>query len=782
MDRFSPLTQELPPLATQAPWGILALALLGIVVGIGLHALLLRQPPGNEQMQAMLGGLTAGVGAYLGRQMPMVLRVEVPLAVLLGASVLVLPPGPAAIALFGPEDALIWIGAGRVFGFLAGVFSASILGSLSMHLNAAGSGRVATAASKGYSRALLLAYRPGAIVGLLAASLGLLGSLGAWLIFGAAAADAWISFAAGGSLAALLLRLGSSVTAGAIEHGADQASRSDEGLPADDQRNPAAVARLVGDGASGSAGAAADSFESSELTTAAALVLGLLLGDSLQGTVGDGAYDLRLVIFPLLLRGVGLLVGLLGVLLVRTSEKQRNARAALNRTWYLTAVLAAAGFAALTPFVLVDPATGAIDWRPCLAACVGVVLALLLDKLTEYFTATQYGPVKAVSRAGRNGPGSNILAGLALGLESGVWSLVALAVALLVAAGLYSGDPAATRLPGLFYGVALVGVGLVSLGGNTLARQSFGPVAATASTVGRLVKLEKNPRNVVEDLDAVGRATRTAANSVASGAAALSASALMGAFLIHTASIQQLVGLPPLTSIDLANPTLLGGLLIGGALPLLCSALLLRATARAADPVAEQIRRQTHTPGLLEGSTPPDSAQTVQTATTAAQRELIGLALVLLLVPVLVGGLLGAAALVSLLIGLILAGFALAVIQANTSSAWASAQQYIEEGFYGGKNSAAHQAAIVGSTAGAPLRTSTGPALGPVSKISALLVLVVGPAIAVQRLPDQPLDLIGGGALLIGLVVLIAALWLAGRTPQSGTRPKGKPRPTRSRA
>jgi K(+)-stimulated pyrophosphate-energized sodium pump len=548
------------------------------------------------------------------------------------------------------------------------------------------------------------------------------------------------------------MRVGGGIYTKAADVGADLVGKVEAGIPEDDPRNAAVIADLVGDNVGDCAGMAADVFESFEVTLVSALILGLVLGDIAAGTAFDGQYDLRFVIFPLLLRGIGVIASVIGNLFVRTDERRRNAMAAMNRGFYISAAIAVVASAGATAAYMIDPGTGAVDWRPFLATLAGVVLAIALDKLTEYFTSTHYSPVKETSRASQTGSATNILSGLALGMESSVWSILVIAVSILssvlIFAG-YSADPT-VQFTAVLYGVSLTGIGMLLLTGNTISMDSFGPISDNANGIGEMSGLDKNARNVMDDLDAVGNTTKAVTKGIAIGSAVIAAVALFGSYLTDVGRVQTQNGLAVLSGINVAAPTVFIGLLIGGAVPFLFSALTIRSVQRAASQIVNEVRRQFRLPGIMEGTVTPDYARAVLISTAAAQKELISLGVIAVLVPILVGFLLGVEALGGFLAGIILSGQLMAVFQSNAGGAWDNAKKYIEEGNFGGKHSESHKAAVVGDTVGDPLKDTAGPALNPMIKVINLVALIVAPIVVVTER--------GSIAVIIAMVACFVAL------------------------
>ncbi len=754
--------QELTALQSAAIWAVIVVSVLAVGYAFLLRSQILRRDTGSDRMREVAGFIQEGADAYLRRQFNTIVILVVVLAIVLAASVLVVPPTRAASEMFG-DGATLWIAVGRAVSFLIGASFSYAVGFFGMKMAVEANVRVAAAAMKGYNPALQVAYTAGAVTGLLAVGLGLLGAAAIFLVYGIAAPDALLGFAFGASLIALFMRVGGGIYTKAADVGADLVGKVEAGIPEDDPRNAAVIADLVGDNVGDCAGMAADVYESYAVVLVSALILGLALGDLTVGTVGDGQYDIRFVVLPLLLYGVGTLASIIGNQFVRTDDQRRNALAAMKRGFYISSVIAVVGFAAVTALFIVDPATGVVDWRPFFATTVGIVLVLVLDKLTEFYTSARYSPVKEVAKSSQSGPATSVLSGLSLGMDSSVWATLVLGAAVLGSVLIYATEPVATQLNAILYGVSLTGIGMLALAGSTLSQDSFGPISDNANGIGEMSGLDKNARNVMDDLDAVGNTTKAATKGVAIGSAVIAAVGLFGAFLIDVGHVQEQLNLEPLTGINIANPLVFVGLLVGGTLPMLFSSLTIRAVSRAAVQMVAEVRRQFKIPGVMEGTTLPDYRQAVGISTTAAQRELVSLGAIALLFPVLVGFLLGVEALGGFLGGVILAGQLMAVFQANAGGAWDNAKKHIEDGFHGGKNSEAHKAAVVGDTVGDPLKDTSGPAINPMIKVVNLIALIVGPVVVAVRLPNEPLSLPIIAAMVVCAAVLTWALWQSGR-------------------
>lgn len=756
-------TAGFTPFQRQTLWAVVVVALLGSAYAVLLRTLILRQDSGTDAMKQMETLIASGTRAYLGQQARLLAIAAVLLAVLVGASAWFVPPSAAAVARFGADSALLWMATGQALGLLGGALLPYAFGTLAMHAATAASVRTAAAARKGYNQALQPAYRTGTLGGMLTASLGLLLSGGILLAYGAAALPVLVSMAAGAALAALCMRMGGGIAAQAADVSAAALAQAAADEGDDEQATTAHHSRLAGRNVSSAAGTMADLFGSFELTTAAAVILGVALG------------DWRFALLPLLLRAIGVLAALPGSLLVRTDERRRNARAAMNRGLYVTAVLAAVGFAAVCFFTLADPDSGAVDWRPCMAALVGIVLALVTDRLTSYFTATTYQPVKQVSQSSREGAAQNILAGLSLGYEASAWAVVMLALAILASLGIYANEPAASRFVHVLYGVAMTGIGMLALASAMIARQGAGVVADNARHIGELVRLDKNARNVTSDLDAIGTMTRSTTRSVATGLAALAAVATLGALLISTAAMQDTQGLPTLAGINILSPDVLIGLLVGSIVPMLTSSLAIRAVFRTAASTLQAVQHQrTASSSEEEEAPPPDYAAVVRQSTASAQPALLAAGSIAVLLPLLLGLLLSVEALGGFLAGLLLTAHLMALLQASAGGALQHARRYIEDGHVGGKNSAAHQHAIVGDAVGQPLQESAGPAMSVLLHLAAITTLLVAPIIVVVRLPGEPPGIAAIIISILCLVGLVWAVWQASHHATLSTTPPKK--------
>ncbi len=749
--------QGLTSFETSAVIAVLVISILGIAYAFWLRQQILALDTGTDKMREVWGFIKAGANAYLSQQFRTIRILIAILTVLLAASVWVVEPTAEAEKLFG-ANATLYVAIGRAVAFLMGSVFSYAVGYVGMSVAVEANVRVAAAAIKGYNLAMQTAYRSGTVTGMLTVGLGLLGGTLIFMAFGIAAPDALLGFGFGGSLIALFMRVGGGIYTKAADVGADLVGKVEAGIPEDDPRNAAVIADLVGDNVGDCAGMAADVFESFEVTIVSALILGIVLGTA---SAGEGeAIDMRFVIFPLILRGIGVIASVIGNTIVRTDEQKKDAMGAMNRGFYLAAAVSALGFAGVTAFYMGD-------WRPFWATIAGLVLAVVLDKLTEYFTSTHFSPVKEVSQQTTSGPATTILSGLALGMESSVWAVVVIALSILSSVFIYAGyspDPV-IQLAAVLYGVSLTGIGMLTLTGNTISMDSFGPISDNANGIGEMAGLDKKARAVMDDLDAVGNTTKAVTKGIAIGSAVIAAVALFGSYLTDVGKVQVKLGQTPITGINIAAPDVFIGLLIGGAVPFLFSALAIRAVSRAAAQIVAEVRRQFRIPGLMEGKVQPDYARAVQISTTAAQKELISLGTVALSITILVGFTLGVEALGGFLAGIILSGQLMAVFQANAGGAWDNAKKYIEEGHLGGKGSDNHKAAVVGDTVGDPFKDTSGPALNPLIKVINLVALIIAPIVVQFRPPGEP---IGIGIWVVALLCVVGFGWAYWQSKREG--------------
>jgi len=693
-------------------FGVLGIALMGLYYAFYLRRQILSIALPGGKMQEVWGGIKEGAEAYLASQWKIIRNMIGVLVVVLFLSVWVVQPSIEATEVFG-ANAKVIVAVGRALAFLAGAMFSAMVGRLGMRMAIDASIRVAALASKEKApEALKTAYRAGTVTGMLTDGLGLLGGTLIFIFFGKAAPDALLGFGFGGTLLALLMRVGGGIYTKAADVGADLVGKVEAGIPEDDPRNPAVVADLVGDNVGDCAGMAADIFESYEVTIVSSLILGLALA-SLTGSV-------KWIVFPLIVRGIGVLSSIIGTAFVK-SRNNENPLHTINRGFYTSAAISVVLFAVLAQFYM-------HEWRAFGSVVIGVILAIVIDHVTGYFTDGAYNPVKKIAEQTKSGAATTILSGLSTGLESSVWSALVIALTIVGAIAIYSGFPPVYVL----YGVSLTGIGNVTLTGNNVAMDSFGPISDNAGGIGEMAKIDPKGQAILARLDAAGNTTKAITKGVAIGSAVIAAVSLFGSFITDVEKVR-----PGTLSggIRVSEPLVFVGLLIGGALPLLFSSRLIDAVSRAASAIIADVRRQFRIPGILEGTVKPDYATTVAICTKSAQKELLPIALLAVLSSVLVGLLFGVEPLGGFLAGLILSGQLFAVFMSNAGGAWDNAKKYVEEGNFGGKGSEAHKASVVGDTVGDPLKDTAGPALNPLLKVINLISVIIAPLLVVDINP-----------------------------------------------
>jgi K(+)-stimulated pyrophosphate-energized sodium pump len=740
-------------------WVVLGIAVLGLLYALLLRKQVLRNDKGSTQMQQIWNAIREGADAYLGRQLRTIIPLIIVLTVVLFFSVYLVAPSEAAstrFAGYSEGQVKLFVGLARAIAFIMGAVFSLMVGQFGMRMAVQGNVRVAAAARTSFGDALKIAYRSGTITGMLTDGLGLLGGTAIFLYMGMDAPDALLGFGFGGTLLALFMRVGGGIYTKAADVGADLVGKVEAGMPEDDPRNAAVIADLVGDNVGDCAGMAADIFESYEVT----IVSGLILGVALVMATGD----LKWIIFPLLVRGIGVLSSIVGTYLVRGSRRangNENALTSINRGFYTSAAISLVAFFALAMLYM-------HEWRAFLSVGVGIILAIALDELTKYFTDTHHKPVKDIAAATRTGPATVILRGLVVGFEATVWQAIVIGMTILAAVLIYWGQDVVYVL----YGVAMTGIGMLTLTGNNVAMDSFGPISDNANGIGEMAGLDPKARQIMADLDAVGNTTKAITKGVAIGSAVIAAVSLFGSFLTDVSLVQKSLGFAKetwlmATGIRISVPSVFIGMLIGGTIPWLFSSLTVNSVARAAGLIVEEVRRQFRIPGLLEGKVKPDYGQTVGLCTTAAQRELIPLALIAVLSPIAVGLLLHVEALGGFLAGVILSGQLLAVFMASSGGAWDNAKKTIEDGLYGGKGSEAHKASVIGDTVGDPLKDTSGPALNPMIKVINLVSLLIAPLL-ISLTMSVGVALAGAGC----VVIILGSFWFSKRGGFGGGKVK----------
>ncbi len=757
----------LQPFEAYAIWAVFGVAILGLLYALYLRKEIMREDMGTEKMIEVWSAIRDGADAYLKRQLKAILPLIVVLTIALFLSVYIVPPTPEALERFaGMSDSQVrlLIGIARAVAFIMGASFSLAVGQIGMRMAVQGNVRVAAASRRSFSDALRIAYRAGTITGMLTDGLGLLGGTLIFIVMGIAAPDALLGFGFGGTLLALFMRVGGGIYTKAADVGADLVGKVEAGIPEDDPRNPAVIADLVGDNVGDCAGMAADIFESYEVT----IVSGLILALALWHITGH----LEWIIFPLMVRGIGVLSSIVGTYAVKGGEGKEGNDALdaifhgfLSSAAISTVLFFLAGYIYLG-LMPAEPLPGGW-WRTPMAVTVGVLLAISIDRLTEYFTGTHQRPVKEIRDSADTGSATLILQGTSVGFESSVWAVIVIAITIVASILIFGSIPGvepAQRATFVLYGVAMTGIGMLTLTGNNVAMDSFGPIADNANGIGEMAwSGEKTPeleaaQQIMADLDAVGNTTKAITKGVAIGSAVIAAVSLFGSYLVDVSRAQASLGIPLAEQIQAVGirvdiPQVFVGMLIGGALPWLFSSFAIQAVSRAAALIVQEVRRQFKL-GVLEGKVKPDYSKAVAISTTAAQKELVSLALLGILTPMLVGLLLGVEALGGFLAGIILSGQLLAVYLNNSGGAWDNAKKLIEDepsdpANNTGKGSERHKAAVVGDTVGDPFKDTAGPALNPMIKVVNLVAVIIAPIVV------QFSDASGGTKAIIWLAALL---------------------------
>ena len=732
--------------------GVLVVAFISLLYAWLLRGSVLKKDMGTKKMQEVWDAIRIGADSYLNRQLKTILPAIVLMAIALFISVLVVAPSKEAQAEFG-ASATMAVAIGRMVAFIVGATFSLLVGQWGMRMAIQANVRAASASRRSFNEALTIAYYSGTVTGMLTDGLGLLGGTVIFIIFGKAAPDALLGFGFGGTLLALFMRVGGGIFTKAADVGADLVGKVEKDIPEDDPRNAAVVADLVGDNVGDCAGMAADIFESYEVTIVSALILGLAL---LEVT-----HELKWIVYPLIIRGIGVISSILGTFTVPIWEKfpikflrAHDAEESMFRSYEVSSINTI--FWAFVVALLY-----ANDWRLGMLTAIGVGLAIAFNPLTSYFTSTKRTPVKEIVRSTKTGPATTILTGLSVGMESSVWALVVIVVAFICALLLYQGSGSVYVL----YAVAMVGIGMLSHTGNNVAMDSYGPISDNANGIAEMAWHDQNDtetlkaRQIMADLDAVGNTTKAITKGVAIASAVIAAVSLFASFITDISRVQIAAGFKPdeiLTAIRISDTKVFIGFLLGGALPWLVSALSIRAVSRAASQIVEEVRAQFRIPGIMEGKVKPDYARVVSISTASAQKELIPLATIAIAMPLLVGLVLQVEALGGFLAGVILCGQLLAVFMANAGGAWDNAKKSIEDeprnlAANTGKGSERHKASVVGDTVGDPLKDTAGPALNPMIKVVNLVSLLVAP-IMVSINPSNPIVWVVA-ALLLGAVL-----------------------------
>jgi K(+)-stimulated pyrophosphate-energized sodium pump len=745
-----------------------ATAILAVIVGLSLMRGVLASDQGTPTMIEIAKAIQEGAMAYLRRQFRTIAIIMIPVAVVVFAtSTEINVPALGKISpSYAPITGLTYAQSGifRTIAFVVGAVLSALTGFIGMSLAVRGNVRTAAAARTGsLPAALRVAFRTGGIAGMFTVGLGLFGATVIIMLFQNVSAAILIGFGFGGSLIALFMRVGGGIFTKAADVGADLVGKVEQGIPEDDARNPATIADNVGDNVGDCAGMAADLFESYEVTLVASIILGVSAFRSIYPHRPE-LWAIGLV-FPLIARAVGVLASIVGVLAVRASDRDKSALAPINRGFITAGVLAVVG-TLVVALTYVGNDKGTISnpgWRMFGAVVIGLILAQALSHLTEYFTSTERSPVIEIAESSRTGPATVVLSGTSSGLESSMWSIVAICIALGVAIALGGGN-----IQFVLYLVALTGMGMLATTGVIVSEDSFGPVADNAAGIAEMSgEFEGNAERIMVSLDAVGNTTKAVTKGFAIGSAVIAAVALFASYIDTIGGeLGPLKGLTgsalfnhPLTQINIASPKIFIGLLVGGSIAFIFSALAIRAVGRTAGTVVQEVRNQFADGKIMSGEKRPDYGPVIDICTKASLRELATPALLAVLTPLIIGFGINYLALAGFLGAVILTGQLMANYLNNAGGAWDNAKKYIEDGHEGGKGSEAHKAAVIGDTVGDPFKDTAGPALNPLIKVMNLVSLLVLPAIISLRNNDAARYSIAA----VCLVVLIIAIMFSKR-------------------
>ena len=737
-------------------------AILALLVGWYLMVKVLQEDEGTDKMKEIASAIQVGAWAYLKRQFRTIGMILVPV----GAVVFL-----TSVAIDKPngESALSFVSAGlyRTIAFVFGCVASGLTGYIGMTLATRGNVRTAAAAKRGSMKeALQVAFRTGGVAGMFTVGLGLLGATVIIALFQNTSSAMLIGFGFGGSLLALFLRVGGGIFTKAADVGADLVGKVEAGIPEDDPRNPATIADNVGDNVGDCAGMAADLFESYEVTLVASIILGVAAFNSIGLNPALG------LVFPLAARAIGVIASIAGVFAVRAKDGETNALKPINRGFLTAGIITVIGTYILATFYVGNDKlekTGFSNtgWRVFGAVLVGLILAQVLSRLTEYFTGTEYGPVKEIAESSETGPATVVLSGTASGLESSVYAILCIAVALGTTIWMGGGN-----IQFSLYLVALCGMGMLATTGVIVSEDTFGPVSDNAAGIAEMAgELHGETGKILVSLDAVGNTTKAVTKGFAIGSAVIAAVALFASYIETIAGElgltdeagKKLEGSAIFTAVEtqinVSDVKTFIGLLIGGSIAFMFSALAIRAVGRTAGVVVQEVRSQFADGKIMAGTKQPDYGPVIDICTAASLRELTTPALLAVLTPVIVGFGIGYAALGAFLAGVILTGQLMANYLSNAGGAWDNAKKYIEDGHHGGKGSNAHKAAVIGDTVGDPFKDTAGPALNPLIKVMNLVALLTLPAIINLKDNDAARLSIAG----ISLVILVISIMFSRR-------------------
>jgi len=715
---------------TRALWVILLISLVALAFAYYLVREVLAAPEGSPKMREIARSIQIGAKAYLNRQFRTVAVFMAVLTVLLFFALPV--PENAAHSEFALRF-------GRSVAFILGAAFSAITGYTGMWLAVRANVRTANAAKEsGLRRALRIAFRAGGVAGMFTVGLGLLGATVILLIYQQDATAVLVGFGFGGALLAMFMRVGGGIFTKAADVGADLVGKVEVGIPEDDPRNAATIADNVGDNVGDCAGMAADLFESYEVTLVASLILGA------AAFAGSEVGAIAGVMFPLFVRAVGVITSIIGILAVTPRSEEEHGMRAINRGFFISAAISAAAVFVISG-VYMD------DLRPAVAVLFGLILASLIQVLTQYFTDTKYKPVQEIAESTQTGPATTILSGFSIGMESTVWSL--LIIAAVISAAYVLGDGTLEAL----YFISLTGMGMLTTVGVIVSMDTYGPVSDNAQGIAEMSgEFEGRPAQVLTGLDAVGNSTKAITKGMAIATAVIAATSLFGSFAEAVLLALGREGIEFPIRVD--RPNVLVGLLIGGSIAFLFSSLAIRAVGRAASQVVVEVRNQFRDhPGIMTYEEQPDYARVVDICTKTSLRELMTPGLLAVLSPIIAGFALGAEALGAFLAGSILTGQLLAVMLSNSGGAWDNAKKFIEEGHYGGKGSESHKAAVIGDTVGDPFKDTAGPALNPLIKVMNLVALLFAPVI-VEQADNEVVRVV---VVVVAVAVVAAAIWVS---------------------